>query len=222
MKMVNALNRLFQITKELYRRLFVILPNRRRLKNHDFTLIANNCVGGVICHDLGEPFNGPTVNLFFPLEDYRLFLDNLEEALSANLEEYFPENETPTYPLGRLYLKSGDVIRIHFVHYKTFLDAKTKWDERRKRVKWDNLFILMEAGVETTQELVRWFDALPFSNKIILTNKSYPYASARFLSIYDDAYSWGKLIKTKPRTFKTKRYVDDLDYIAWLNRQLPL
>ncbi len=55
--------------------------NRKRLKNKNFTVLSNNCVGGVILHELGERFNSPTVNLFFKAEDYLKFLENLDYYL---------------------------------------------------------------------------------------------------------------------------------------------
>lgn len=76
----------------------------------------------------------------------------------------------------------------------------------------------MEAGIETTEELVERFEKLPFKNKVIITNKPYPkYKSAYFIDIYDENYSWGKLISHIPKTFYTKRYLDNFNYINWLN-----
>lgn len=51
--------------------------NKKRLANRNFTILCNNCVGGVILHELGERFNSPTVNLFFGAEDYIKFWKNL-------------------------------------------------------------------------------------------------------------------------------------------------
>ena len=36
---------------------------RSRLKNTDFTIIASNCCGTMMYHDLGLPFLSPTINL---------------------------------------------------------------------------------------------------------------------------------------------------------------
>ena len=60
--------------------------NKKRLANRNFTILCNNCVGGVILHELGERFNSPTVNLFFGAEDYIKFLEKLDYYLSQTLE----------------------------------------------------------------------------------------------------------------------------------------
>ena len=37
----------------------------KRFKGPVPSIICNNCLGGVVLHDLGLPFNTPTINLFF-------------------------------------------------------------------------------------------------------------------------------------------------------------
>lgn len=60
---------------------------RNSLRNKDFTLISNNCCGGVISHNLGLKFLSPTVNLFIPHDDFIYFLNNLDEALSSDIQQ---------------------------------------------------------------------------------------------------------------------------------------
>ena len=36
---------------------------RRKLQNHDFSILCNRCIGGVVSHAVGEQFRSPTVNL---------------------------------------------------------------------------------------------------------------------------------------------------------------
>ena len=112
----------------------VYLKGRREvLKNKSFTLISNNCNGCFILHDLGVKFNTPTVNLYFGMEDFIKFLERLDYYLALELEEA----EWTKYPIGKL----GD-IKINFMHYENFKLAKEKWDERKKRIDKNNLYIL--------------------------------------------------------------------------------
>lgn len=62
------------------------LKNRKQLTNHDFTLIASNCVCGIL-HELGLRFDTPTVNLWFESEDYIKFLENMSDYLQYELVE---------------------------------------------------------------------------------------------------------------------------------------
>lgn len=77
---------LFHVLQYLKRK--VIIPiNRMGLHNSNFTIISNNCVGGIMYHDLGERFNSPTVNLMFHISDFFTFLENLHEALESDVVE---------------------------------------------------------------------------------------------------------------------------------------
>ena len=53
--------------------------------NHDFCLITNDCVGGVIYHDLGEQFRSPTINLWISNDHFLEFAQNLKYYLSCEL-----------------------------------------------------------------------------------------------------------------------------------------
>lgn len=65
MNKLRRYNTRFGLRINLAMRTFVNRANRNRLINQDFSLLCNNCNGGVICHDLGLQFRSPTVNLFF-------------------------------------------------------------------------------------------------------------------------------------------------------------
>lgn len=73
---------------------------RRRLKNRDFTIIANNCIAGCVYHDLGLRFDTPTVNLYIPFPDYILFLKNLKELVYAKFIQLPSVNGHPVGLLG--------------------------------------------------------------------------------------------------------------------------
>ena len=52
---------------------------KRDLRVSDFTIISQNCIGGVFYHDMGLPFQSPTINLVFKAPDLipdRLFYRN--------------------------------------------------------------------------------------------------------------------------------------------------
>ena len=54
---------------------------RKRLKNHSFSLISSNCIGGILYHDVGEQFRTPTINLIIP--QFVTFAENLRYYLQA-------------------------------------------------------------------------------------------------------------------------------------------
>ena len=140
--------------------------NKKRLSNRNFTILCNNCVGGVILHELGERFNSPTVNLFFGAEDYIKFLEKLDYYLSQTLVEVQSDKD---YPVAKL-----DDITIYFMHYSSFDEAKTTWKKRAARIEKDNLYVIFVQQNGCTEQILREFDDLPYKHKLALTAKPMP------------------------------------------------
>ena len=59
---------------------------QKRNKNMDFTIIAQNCIGGVIYSDLGLQFLSPTINMFIEDENFVKLVENLEYYFSISAE----------------------------------------------------------------------------------------------------------------------------------------
>lgn len=97
------------------------------------SIISQNCIGGVIYHDLGAQFLSPTVNTFIPEPDFVKLAGNLRYYMEQELVMRWEE----TYPVGML----ADV-QIHFMHYATCAEAKESWERRKKRINYDRVLVL--------------------------------------------------------------------------------
>lgn len=183
---------------------------RRKLKNTSPTIIASNCNGEFLYYDMKLKFLSPTINLSFDMNDYVKMLENLRWYMEQPILPY--NDERFDFPTGKL----GD-IEIRFNHYKSFDEAVEKWDERKKRINWDNLFILGIDGDNCTYETMQRFDKLPYKNKVIFTHKEYPeIESAYYIPGFENEDGVGVLLYFKNQ-FLVRRYLDDFDYIAFLN-----
>lgn len=177
-----------------------------RLKNTTFSLITDDCIGGVISHDLHLPFRSPTIDLCFSEIDFLVFCEHLEYYLSLPVIEGHAQKP---YPVGVLDGKYGPV-HIRFMHYASFEEASRKWEERSRRVDFDNLYIIMDAA-KCEESILERFDKLPFPNKIALTYGTHPNIKNSFpidTHFYDDNFFQGKIL-TYPR-FGLRRYLDVL------------
>ena len=105
----------------------------RQLTAKDFTIIAQNCIGGVFYHDAGLKFLSPTINLFFKEPDFVRFVGNLPHYLSLEIEMRWDEE----YPVGQL-----EDVSVCFMHYHTCREAKEKWEERKQRIRWDKILVI--------------------------------------------------------------------------------
>lgn len=183
---------------------------RLRLKNRKPSIIASNCIGTFIYYDMKLRFNSPTINLSFDMNDYVRFLENLPWYLEQPVVPR--EDERFDYPCGMV----GDV-EIRFNHYKTFEEAAAKWNERKQRIDWSNLFIIGIDGDGCTYDCLRRFDALPYPQKVIFTHKPYPeFSSSYYLPGFEGLGGIGRATDFKDQCL-IRRYMDAFDYISFLN-----
>ena len=184
---------------------------RQKLTNTDFSIISSNCNGGVVCSDLGVRFNSPFVNLFVYPDDFLKILSNLSFYMNCELVELIQDEFD--YPVGIL----NDEIKIYFMHYNCFAEAKEKWDLRRRRINYDNLFVIMTDRDGCTEEHIKQFDALPYTHKVIFTAKPYEeYSSVVQCEEYSNSDCVG--ILTLWRNLRGERLYDKyFDFVSWLN-----
>lgn len=186
--------------------------NREKLKNTNFSVISSNCTGAFILHDLGQRFNSPTVNLFLYPKDFIKFVKNLKYYMSLNLN--FIKQEGIDYPIGVL-----DDIKIYFMHYKTEEDAANKWNERKQRINYDNLFIIMTERDGCTYEDLKAFDNLDYKNKVVFTHIEYPEIKSSFcIKGFENENQVGHIFEFINAESGIKKY-DQFEYVKWFNNE---
>ena len=181
----------------------------------DFTLITNNCSGGIIYNRLGLKFLSPTINLWFTDEDYLKFIYNLKEFVEQGKLSYVEQTEYP-YPVGKLTAPCGE-IKIYFMHYKTYLQAEQKWYERCSRINYDKLYFIWEIKPTSTKEQINAFNNFNAKNKLMFSMKidaESPYlVKVNSKKDYYDGLSFAYQSK-----FSVKRWLDEVDYVSFINK----
>ncbi|VGM94906.1 Exopolysaccharide biosynthesis protein [uncultured Avibacterium sp.] len=194
----------------LMRKLFINTKLRNSLKNKGMSVLASNCNGAFMLHDLGQPFNSPFVNLYLKPQDFIRYLQRIEHYQQQPLK--FVEDNDKPYPVAYL-----DDIKIHFVHYANAQQAQEKWQQRSQRIDLDNLFIIMTDRDGCTEQDLNDFDALPYKNKVVFTHKPYPeIRSAFYIEGFEQQDCVGDLFAYSG--WLGKRYYDQFDYLAWFNQ----
>ena len=201
---------MFSLIKRIEWRIYKELK-KRKLKNYNPTIISSNCNGGIIYHDLNLPFNSPTINLSMDTDDFIKLVSNMKYYLGQEIVEI--EDKNYQFPCGML-----DDIKIRFNHYDTFEEAVYKWNERKKRINWDNIYIMGIDGDKASYSSLKKFDKLPYKNKVIFTHRDYPEIKSSYkISGFEDKDEVGVLIYFK-KSFFIRRYLDDFDYVSFLNK----
>lgn len=142
----------------------VIRRIRRQIPDHDFTVLSQNCIGGVLYHDLGAPFLSPTVNLFIPAKDFlRLCADvkgYMQKPLCVTMGE--------SWPAGML----GDV-RIEFMHYASCEEAEAAWARRAARIRYDRIAIVGTDRDGFDDEAFALWQTIPHPKVLFTANSAY-------------------------------------------------
>lgn len=158
--------------------------NRIGLRNKDFTIISDNCWGGLVYKHFAMEYGSPFANLFlFPpcylelLQDFEknvnLELHFIDPSASKYAETMKERNSLGTYPVGVL----GESIELHLLHYRSEADAKLKWYKRRARINFDNIMFKFSDRDKPSPDFIKQFDALSLRNKVCFSDTPYPYKS---------------------------------------------
>ena len=199
---MNKVNLFFRIVYNFY--------NQMRLKNKKISLIASNCNGGVILHDLKLPFDSPFINLWLKPDDFLRFCENMDYYLQQKL--IFIKADGIDYPVALL----GDV-KIYFQHYLSEKDAAYYWQKRAEKLNLNHVYILFTDRDGCTYENLLRFDRLKYKHKIVFVHKEYPeIKSSVYIPGFEQQDCVGMCMDFKNR-FTYKRYLDSFDYVAWFN-----
>lgn len=191
-------------------------------KNNDFTLIARDCVGGILYHQLGLRFLSPTINLFFTPEDFNYFCLYLKEYIDATLVELTESGVS--YPVGLLLPNKKynlKPIRVDFMHYDSFKIAKEKWEARKKRINWDNIYVFSSfcypREIATlTPELISNWNKIKYK-KVMLTDKNYGFDDECIISKPEECKEYAWLLYQPDGLDNYRRTFNDFDFIKFLN-----
>ena len=137
------------------------LQKYRQLQKSKISIFVRDCFGGLLSHTLALSFNSPFVNMWINPDEYIRFLRSprvyMEERLVFQ-KTAFEGNlkfDYPIYALGNISLNMN--------HYRNFEEAVEKWNQRKQRINWYNLFVTMHTENE---EILEKFDALPYGKKV--------------------------------------------------------
>ena len=186
------------------------------LENRDFSILANNCWGGIVSRDRRLPYNSPTCGTYFFSKDYLRFLSDVHRYLETELEELPVRESRYAEELISLHgeevvLGRMDDVEVVLLHYPTFAEAKEKWDRRKQRIRWDNLLVKYSDQNGFAPEDFETFRALPFANKLFLTTN--PEYRSEFTRVIPDKWHEGYAvddIKSSFRVMNVNRLLNEM------------
>jgi uncharacterized protein (DUF1919 family) len=184
------------------------------LENRDFSILANNCWGGIVSRDRRLPYNSPTCGTYFFSKDYLRFLSDVHRYLETELEELPVRESRYAEELISLHgeevvLGQMDDVEVVLLHYPTFAEAKEKWDRRKKRIRWDNLLVKYSDQNGFAPEDFETFRQLDFANKLFLTTN--PAYASGFTCLIPDRWQQGCAVDDIKSSFRVMNVNDVLN-----------
>lgn len=191
---------------------------KEKLKIQDFTLLTNNCAGGIIYHDLGLRFDSPTINLYFTVSDFLTFVENLSEFEDGIL---IKKEDSSIFPIGMLKSRKSDkCITIYFMHYHTWEEAKSSWIKRIERIHKDRIAVLIDANCGLSEDNMERFNKLVYHKKLLIPREYHIHKAENIhlMNCYNKEDNTGKSMMYRMHGMGIKRYIEEFDYVMWLNK----
>lgn len=147
---------------------------RKKLKTTEITVISNNCWSGHFYRWFQLSYDTPTVGLYIFPEDYLKLVYNIKQYMTSELEfipleqskykDILIERNEQHVPIGLL-----NDVEIIFLHYHSQEEAYVKWNRRKSRIHWDNLYFKFSQMNGCSEDHLRMFDRLPTDKKVMFT-----------------------------------------------------
>lgn len=203
MLLVNQIRKIYDRLYEMH------LANRLHIER--FSIISSNCIGGVIYHRLHKYFLSPTINLYIKNDDFIKFATNLEYYISLPL--VFEDTEY-AFPVARL-----DDIYIYFNHYHSADEARNKWEERKKRIDYSNLYFIAYERDGVTEDDIRLLGKLNCANLVVFSECSHP--DIPYVITYKPSKAGfnGSMSMNRSRLLRKWSFENNFDYVRWLNER---
>jgi len=201
----------------------ILSKYKKQLTNKDFSLITQNCIGGVMYSSLGIEFLSPTINMFIEDENFVKLVENLEYYMSipatAKQDKFVdPIDNSIVYPK----ISVGD-LELCCLHYKDCNDAIAAWERRRKRINLDNVFVIANTwNLHDNEQLIKRLTETKYKT-VILTDGDYPFKEC--IKLKGDFWAKDKrgIIRPNVTDFDKytgyKYYEEQFDFINWLNQR---
>lgn len=157
--MISKIKRMVKSIRDNLRKNIIYKSKRKELLNKEPSIISCDCLGGLVSHDLGLQFRSPTINMYMTASDYIKFIYNIKTYIDINMLKDDEKSYKEGYPVAKL----GDIY-LYLVHYKSVEEAQIKWNDRKKRINWDNIFFIMNDRNGCTYKEKQLFSDFILSN----------------------------------------------------------
>lgn len=129
------------------------------------------------------------------------------------------ESDFP-YPLGKLHGDGKNIpdIEIHFNHDPDPKEACRKWNDRKQRIDWANLYLICYNLDDITMDQLKQLEQFPCNNRVVLTKEPLPEISWSYYIEPKMKYKFPFAYLGKD-VFGVRHFEKEWDYISFLNKK---
>lgn len=161
--------------------------------------------------------------MFIEDDNFLCLVENLEHYMAIDAVPITDNFIDPIDPFIHYPKISVDGLEICCLHYKTAEDAVTKWNERRKRINFDNIYVIGNSWNfhEDYDKVKRLLDAK--YPTVVFTYKEYD--DPRCIKLSGDIWTLDERSIIRPNITDfcpgtNHRYFEEqFDFVKWLNSQ---
>lgn len=193
----------------------------KRLRHRDFSILSQNCTGGVLYHMLGMQMLSPTVDMLIQDEDFLKLAQEphkyIHDFEPFPVMEQYCDGESSPHPV----IGVGD-IRLNCLHYQSCEQAINDWNRRRKRFNFSKMFAIFAAW--DLHDNKNYIDSLRLLE--------YPYVLFSYDKVDDpnavilDHAIWKKDVNGRISPYLTgyykggykRNFEKAIDFVAWINK----
>lgn len=206
-------NKIKKKVKDTYYK-YINIIQKNKFNKTDFSIISNNCFGGIIYRNNHIPYQSPTCGLFFMAGDYIKFIYNMDKYLNKEIKEIdIKASKNYDYLIEIKYdgiVGVIDDIEIYFLHYDNINEVNEKWKRRCKRINYKRLIYKFNDQNLCTYEDLKAFHNFKADNKICFTSKKY-IEFPEFITL--EQYSTKDYVVNDTREKDYKKYFNIYNYI---------
>ena len=190
---------------------------QKKIKNKEFTIISNNCFGGIIYRNYHIPYQSPTCGIFFMAKEYIKFIYDIKNYIYNDIVEIKIEDSKYKDYLTKINYNGiiGKIkdVEICFLHFNDIKEINEKWKRRTARINWKRMIYKFNDQNLCTHKELQQFEQFDAKHKICFTAKRYKDINSIQLKQYcNKEYV---ISDTKEKDYK--KYINIVDYINSLN-----
>lgn len=198
---------------------------RLRNRNRDFTLITQNCIGGVIYNILGLQFSTPTINMFIPGDSFVRLVKDLPHYLSVTPTVVHENYQDPIDPSICYPVIALEDVQLHCLHSHSAQEAIADWERRKQRVNLENIFVIGNTwNFRGCEDQIGELADCGYPT-VIFTNDQ-QYSGDSFIVLKEDFWKLDARGILRPNITdfipgSHKRYFEErFDFVKWLNKKV--